>query len=120
MLLWTTQTRATCNASTITRKDIAIRFSTDQAPPHPGEILRERFLKPRGLTQTELAERLRMSYVRLNEIVNGRRGITPDTALRFGRLFDTPPEYWLHAQMACDLYEAQQKIGAEIEEIMPL
>ncbi len=96
------------------------RLPTYRVPTHPGEILREDFLKPYGLTQTELAERIHMSYVRLNEIVNGRRGVTPDTALRFGRLFGTTPDFWLKAQLACDLYAAQQKWGAEVEEIKPL
>ena len=58
------------------------------------------------MTQAELADRIRVSYVRLNEIVNGRRGITPSTALRLAKAFSTSPQFWLNGQLALDLYRA--------------
>jgi len=62
-----------------------VRVPTDGAPTHPGEMLEEEFLKPLGLSQTELAAKLGVSYPRVNELVHGKRGVTPDTALRLER-----------------------------------
>lgn len=59
-------------------------------------MLLEEFLKPLGMTQVELAEKIHVSYPRVNEIVNGKRGVTPDTALRLSALFGTSPEFWLN------------------------
>lgn len=73
------------------------------SPVHPGRILRDDFLVPRGLTQVELAERIGVSFPRINELVNGKRGVTVDTALRLARLFGTTPEYWLNLQRDFDL-----------------
>jgi addiction module HigA family antidote len=73
-------------------------------PTHPGEMLLEEFLEPLGMTQMELAERIRVSYPRVNEIVNGRRGVTPDTALRLAKLFGTTAEFWLNGQRNWDLW----------------
>lgn len=90
-------------------------------PTHPGEILRKEFLEPLGLSQREAAERLGVSYVRFNELVNGRRGVTPDTALRLARLFGTTPEFWLNGQRNLDLWLAMHSPEtAKIEEIDPL
>jgi addiction module HigA family antidote len=90
-------------------------------PTHPGEILRKDFLEPLGLTQREVAKRLGVSYVRFNELVNGRRGVTPDTALRLARLFGTTPEFWLNGQRNLDLWLAMHSPEtAKIEEIDPL
>lgn len=84
-------------------------------------MLLEEFLKPLGLTQTELAERIRVSYPRVNEIVNGKRGITPDTALRLAKLFGTTPEFWLNGQRNWDLWHAMHAGAAEeIDEIEPV
>jgi len=84
-------------------------------------MLLEEFLKPLGLTQTELAERIRVSYPRVNEIVNGKRGITPDTALRLAKLLGTTPEFWLNGQRNWDLWYAMHARAAEqIDEIEPL
>jgi addiction module HigA family antidote len=69
-------------------------------------MLLEEFLKPLGMTQAELAERIGVSYVRLNEIINGRRGITPSTALRLAKALGTTPQFWLDGQLAVDLYQA--------------
>ena len=75
-------------------------------PTHPGEMLLEEYLKPLGMSQTELAERIDVSYPRVNEIINGRRGVTPDTALRLSKLFGTTPEFWLNGQRNWDLWHA--------------
>ena len=94
---------------------------TNRAPTHPGEILRKDFLEPLGLSQKEVAARMGVSYVRFNELVNGRRGVTPDTALRLARLFGTTPEFWLNGQRNLDLWLAMHSPEtAEIEQIDPL
>jgi addiction module HigA family antidote len=85
----------------------------NRPPTHPGEILLEDFLNPLGMTQTELAERIHVSFPRINEIVNGKRGITPDTALRLSRLFGTTPEFWLNGQRNWDLWHALHSDAAE-------
>lgn len=72
-------------------------------PVHPGEILREEFLRPLGLSVNALAGELRVPATRIHEIVNERRGITADTAVRLARYFDTSPEVWLNLQTAYDL-----------------
>jgi antitoxin HigA-1 len=99
-----------------------MRIPTERMPTPPGEMLLEEFIKPLGITQADLAERIGVSYVRLNEIVNGRRGITPSTALRLGRAFGTTPEFWLNGQLALDLYRASQdeEEARRIERIEPL
>ncbi len=79
---------------------------TDREPTHPGEMLLEEFLGPLGITQKAFAERIGVSYVRLNEIVNGRRGVTPSTALRFAKALGTSAEFWLNGQLTLDLYRA--------------
>ncbi len=81
--------------------------SRGRRPQHPGQFLDTRFLKPLALSQEALAKALGISRRRINEIVNGRRGLTPDTALRFARYFGTGPELWLQLQSAWDLYRAQ-------------
>ncbi|MDX1394759.1 MAG: HigA family addiction module antitoxin [Gemmatimonadota bacterium] len=75
-------------------------------PIHPGRILLEDVLKPLGITQRVAAERLGFSYPRLNEIVNGKRRVTPETALRIARFSGTEPGYWLDLQQAVDLWDA--------------
>ncbi len=90
-----------------------VRAPTDQPPPPPGEILVEDFLKPYGLTQVEFANRIGVSFQRVNAIANGRRSITPDTALRFARVFNTSPDFWLNLQQMWDLYQAMHSKEAE-------
>lgn len=97
------------------------RLPTDRAPTHPGEILRYEFLEPLNLSQTELAERLHVPFQRVNELVNGRRGVTPGTALRLARFFGTTPDLWMSLQAKRDLWEARDaRDGPELEEIEPL
>ena len=92
-----------------------------ESPPHPGEILLEEFLTPLGLTQTAFAERLRVPLQRLHDLIRGRRGVTPDTALRLARALGTSPELWLNLQEAWDLWHAAHGSAADdIAEIEPL
>ena len=72
-------------------------------PTHPGEILREEFLVPLGLTQVGLAEHLRIPLQRVNELVRGKRGVTPETAWLLSQAFGTTPEFWLNLQASYDL-----------------
>ncbi len=75
-------------------------------------MLLEEFLRPPGLPQGELAERIGVSYPRVNEIINGKRGVTPDTALRLERLFGMEAQFWLNLQLAWDLYHASRSPAA--------
>ena len=95
-----------------------MRLPKHRTPTHPGEVLVKEFLEPYGLTQKELAERIGVSYPRVNEPVAGKRGVTPDTALRLARFFGTTPEFWLNLQLAYDLYLVQK--SANHEDIKPL
>ena len=80
-----------------------------RSPTHPGEILREEFLKPLDISQSTLAIALHFPYHRINEIINQRRGITPSTALRLSKYFETTPGFWMNLQLSWDLYYAQKK-----------
>ena len=73
---------------------------------HPGEMLKEEFLSPLGLTQVEAARELGISVNRLNELALGKRGVTADTALRLARRFKTTPQFWMHLQADWDLHQA--------------
>ena len=84
-------------------------------PIHPGEVLREEFLEPLGLTAYALAQALRVPPPRVNEIVRERRGVSPDTALRLARHFGTTPQFWLNLQASFDLKIAMREAGAKIE-----
>jgi len=82
---------------------------------HPGEILREDFMRPLRLTMNRLAMDLRVPVTRIAEIVHERRGITPDTALRLGRYFNTSARFWLNAQAAYALEVAEDELRSAIE-----
>jgi addiction module HigA family antidote len=97
-----------------------IRIPTHRAPTHPGQMLFEEFLKPMGLTQRELADSIHVPYQRINEIINGRRGITPSTALRLSKFFGVSPDFWLNLQLRWDLYFAQQAEADELKSINPV
>jgi addiction module HigA family antidote len=84
-------------------------------PIHPGEILREDFMQPRGLSMNKLAIELHLPVTRIAEIVHERRGISPDTAMRLGRYFNTTARFWLNAQMVYDLEVAQDELQDRIE-----
>ena len=84
-------------------------------PVHPGEILRDEFLRPLGFSVYRLARALKTSRPRLNDIVRGRRSVTIDTALRLGRYFGTTPEFWINLQLRHDLDVAERTLRLEIE-----
>lgn len=89
-------------------------------PIHPGEILREDFMMPLGITMNKLALDLRVPVTRIAEIAHERRGITPDTAMRLGRYFNTSARFWLNAQAAYDLEVAQDELQNTVEhEVRP-
>ncbi|MYK68836.1 MAG: HigA family addiction module antidote protein, partial [Gammaproteobacteria bacterium] len=93
------------------RVDFSDVASGERLPPiHPGEILRDDFLRPMGLSVYGLARALRVSRPRVNDIVLGRRAISVDTALRLGRYFGTTPEFWIHLQTRYDLDVAERTI----------
>jgi addiction module HigA family antidote len=79
-----------------------------EPPPHPGEMLLEEFLRPKGITQVEAARHLRISTTRLNEVVRGKRGITADTAWRLGDWLGTGPDVWMNLQSKWDLWQARK------------
>lgn len=89
-----------------------MRLPTNRPPTHPGEMLLEEFIKPLGISQAELAEWIAVSYPRLNEIVHGKRGVTPDTALRLEQVFGMDAQFWLNLQVAWDLYQAKHAPSA--------
>jgi addiction module HigA family antidote len=94
-----------------------VRIPTHRAPTHPGEMLLEEFLNPMGLTQRELADGIRVPYQRVNELVNGRRGITPATALRLAKFFGTTPDLWMNLQLRWDLFQAQEVEARDLDRI---
>ncbi len=96
-----------------------IRIPTHRTPTHPGEMLLEEFLLPMGITQRELADAVNVPYQRINEIVNGKRGITPSTALRLAKFFGVSADFWMNVQLRWDLYFAMQSEGETLKTIKP-
>lgn len=86
----------------------------DFPPTHPGEVLRHDFLEPLGMSQYALAKALAVPEMRISELVNKKRSITPDTALRLARYFGTSPEFWLGMQQTYDLEHTRDRAGAAI------
>ena len=90
-------------------------------PVHPGEILREEFMAPLRLSMNRLALELRVPVTRIGEIVHERRGISPETALRLARYFNTSPEFWMNLQTAFDLEMTRNTEQAKVErDVQPL
>jgi addiction module HigA family antidote len=89
-------------------------------PTHPGEMLREDFLPDYGLTTASLAGALGVSRQTVNEILRERRSVSPEMALRLSRLFRNTPEFWLNAQRAVDLWDAERQVAHAIRRIKPL
>jgi antitoxin HigA-1 len=90
-------------------------------PVHPGEILREEFLKPLGLSMNRVAMDLRVPVTRIAEIIAERRGITADTALRLARYFKNAPAFWMNLQSRYDLEVAEDEIAAKVaRDVQPL
>jgi addiction module HigA family antidote len=97
------------------------RLPTHRPPTHPGEMLLEEFLKPLGITQSAFAARLGVSFPRLNEIINGKRSVTPDTALRLARVTGMSADFWLGLQQDWDLWHAlRSDEAAKIARLKPL
>ena len=97
------------------------RLPTHLPPTHPGEMLREEFLTPLGITQSAFATRLGVSFPRLNEVINGKRSVTPDTALRLARVTGMSADFWLGLQQDWDLWHALRSEDAtKIARLQPL
>ena len=97
------------------------RLPTHKPPTHPGEMLLEEFLKPLGISQSAFARQLEVSFPRLNEIINGKRSVTTDTALRLARVTGMSAEFWLGLQQDWDLWHARRsEEAAEITKLEPL
>lgn len=91
----------------------SLPIPTHRRPTTPGEMLVEEFLKPLGISQSEFARRIGISYPRMNEIVHGKRSVTPDTAMRFERALGMDAQFWLNLQLMVDLYDAQRSPAAK-------
>jgi addiction module HigA family antidote len=89
-------------------------------PTHPGEMLREDFLPDFGQSVSGLAEAVGVSRQSINELLRGRRAVSPEMSLRLARLFGNSPEFWLNAQRAVDLWDAAQAIKKDVMRIKPL
>jgi antitoxin HigA-1 len=101
--------------------DVGRRLPRKRPPTHPGEMLLEEFVKPLNLTQTKLARLLDVSYPRLNEIIKGRRSVTPDTALRLSRVLGMSADFWLGLQQDWDLWNTMNSPEAKlINRLKPL
>ena len=96
-----------------TNEVVSRRLPRNRPPTHPGEMLFEEFVKPLDLTQAELARRLGVSYPRLNEIIKGRRSVTPDTALRLSRVLGMSADFWLSLQQDWDLWHVMKSPEAK-------
>ncbi|HDQ73472.1 MAG TPA: addiction module antidote protein, HigA family [Chloroflexi bacterium] len=96
-----------------------VRIPTNRPPTHPGEMLLEEFLKPMALTQRDLARAIHVPYQRVNEVINGRRGMTPSTALRLAKFFGVSADFWMNMQMRWDLYHVRQKESEHLKTIQP-
>lgn len=79
-----------------------------RAPTHPGEILLKEFLEPLNLSQVEFSKSIGVPVQRINTLINGKRGMTAETALLFAERLKTTPEFWMNLQTSCDLYEASR------------
>jgi len=101
-------------SSTTTRRETKGRGRRFLPPVHPGEVLREDLMVPLGLSINRLARELRVPVNRMSEIVNGRRGISADTALRLARYFGSTPEFWLNLQSRYDLQRASRDLATLI------
>ena len=96
-------------------------IKNNMRPIHPGEILREEYLAPLGVTANALSIELRVPAPRINDVVRERRGVTPDTALRLARFFNTTPQFWLNLQTSFDLKQAEIAVGEKIaHDIQPM
>ena len=95
-----------------------VRIPTHRPPTHPGEFLAE-LVEDFGISQSELARRIHVPFQRVNDVIHGRRALTPSTALRLSRFFGNSPGFWMNAQLACDLSEAQEAEADQLADIEP-
>ena len=96
-----------------------VRIPTDREPTHPGKMLLTEFLLPLDMTQRDLSSAIHVPYQRVNEVVRGKRGVTPSTALRLARFFGTSSGFWMNLQLRWDLYHAERSEAEQIEDILP-
>jgi addiction module HigA family antidote len=96
-----------------------VRIPKFREPTHPGQMLVEEFLNPMSITQRDLSKAIHVPYQRINEIVNGRRGITPSTALRLAKFFNMSEDFWMNMQLRLDLYRAKKSEERELGMIKP-
>ena len=118
-----TTTKRRSATRTTTRKEqlVTRRLPSERPPTHPGEMLLEEFLKPLGVSQSALAVQMNASFPRMNEIVRGKRGVTPDTALRLARVLGMSADFWLGLQLDWDLWHAMRSEKASaIANLEPL
>jgi len=116
-----TTTRGRREGTRLDREMVSRRLPAHRPPTHPGEMLLEEFLKPLGISQSAFAVRMGISFPRLNEILRGKRGVTPDTALRLARVLGMSADFWLGLQQDWDLWHAMRsKRAAAIAELEPL
>jgi addiction module HigA family antidote len=99
----------------MTTEKPATGWNLQRISTHPGEMLREEFLLPMGISQNALALKIRVPATRIGELVRGKRSVTPDTALRLSRFFRTSPEFWMNLQQMHDLSKARIEVGKTIE-----
>ena len=117
----TTKRRSAARTTTMKDQLVTRRLPSERPPTHPGEMLLEEFLVPLGVSQSALAVQMRVSFPRLNEIVRGKRGVTPDTALRFARVLGMSADFWLGLQQDWDLWHAMRSEKASaIANLEPL
>ncbi len=117
----TTESRGGSRHRARSAKPVEHRLPVHRPPTHPGEMLLEEFVKPLGITQSELALRLGISFPRLNELIRRKRSMTPDTALRLARVVGMSAESWLGLQLDWDLWHAMRNRKAEeISHLTPL
>src|SRR5437867_4243065 len=90
-----------------------VRVPTHGPPTHPGEMILQEFLIPLRMTQTEFSRRIGVAWTRANQLIKGKRGITPNTALRLEKLFGMPAAFWMTLQLRWDLYHAMRAPGAK-------
>ncbi|WP_300671515.1 HigA family addiction module antitoxin [Desulfoluna sp.] len=96
-----------------------VRVPKFREPTHPGEMLLEEFLVPMSITQRDLSKAIHVPYQRINEIINGRRGITPSTALRLAKFFGMSEDFWMNIQLRWDLYRTRRSEEKDLQTIKP-
>lgn len=117
----TTRSAQRCGSRSKGEHLVSRRLPAHRPPTHPGEMLLEEFLKPLGVSQSAFAIRLGVSFPRLNEIIRGKRSVTPDTALRLAQVLGMSADFWLGLQQDWDLWHAMRGgEAAAIRHLSPL